>query len=129
MPLGGGAGANEAHALPEGESASERAWNMLKSMVNTTMIATYSDSALAPHLSFGSAELKAVFIEPFLVVGAALFWIGALPFVAVSLMGLKVWETLVALTSGKAVRPNPLILRRSVASNISGRSSAETAKV
>ena len=79
------------------------------------MIATYSDSALAPHHWFGSAELKAVFIEPLLTVGATLFWIVAIPFMAVPLVCLKIWDTAVALTSGRAVSSKSLFLRRRTA--------------
>lgn len=67
------------------------------------MIATYSDTALAPHYSFGSAELKAVFIEPLLTLGAALFWIVVIPFLAVPLVCVKIWDTAMALTSGGAL--------------------------
>lgn len=55
---------------------------------------------------------KAAVIEPLLIAGAALFWVLALPVVAISLVGVKIWEALVALSTGNAVRPNPLILRQ-----------------
>ncbi len=50
-------------------------------------------------------------VEPFLVVAVAIFWLVALPFVAVSLACVRIWDTLVALKSSKAASPNPLILR------------------
>jgi hypothetical protein len=78
------------------------------------MTTTFSDSALPPH-SFGFAEVRNALIEPVLVVGAALFWAVAIPFVALSLICVKIWDTLIALTSGAGVRPNPLILRRGLA--------------
>ena len=78
------------------------------------MTTTFSDSALPPH-SFSFAEVRTALVEPALVVGAALFWAVALPFVALSLMCVKIWDTLIALKSGSGVRPNPLILRRGLA--------------
>ena len=93
------------------------------------MITTYSDSALTTQ-SFGLSELKTTLLEPALVVGAALFWVAALPFVALSLMGVKIWDTLKALGSGSSVRPNPLILRTGLAkSSITVRNSARTARI
>ena len=78
------------------------------------MTTTFSDSALAPH-SFGLSELKAALLEPALIAAAAIFWVAALPFVALSLMFVKIWDTLKAIGSGATVRPNPLILRRGLA--------------
>ena len=93
------------------------------------MITTFSDSALTPH-SFGFAEVKTALVEPVLVVGAALFWLAALPFVALSLMCVKIWDTLMALKSGAGVRPNPLILRPGLAkSGPTVRSSPRTAQI
>ena len=57
------------------------------------------------------AHFRVAFLEPLLVASAALFWFLALPVVAISLMAFKIWEVLVALSLGNAVRPNPLILR------------------
>ena len=73
------------------------------------MITTYSDSALHTQ-SFGLTELKTALMEPALIRGAAIFWVAALPFVALSLMALKIWDTLKALGSGSSVSPDPLIL-------------------
>ncbi|MDQ3546801.1 MAG: hypothetical protein M3429_09870, partial [Verrucomicrobiota bacterium] len=65
-----------------------------------------------------------------LMVGAAIFWIAALPFVAFSLMAVKIWDTLMALVSGSTVRPNPLILRTGLAkSGLTLRNSARTARI
>lgn len=75
------------------------------------MITTYSDSAFTPHF-FGYAEARNALVEPALLIGAALFWAITLPFVAFSLMCVKIWDTLMALKSGEDIRPNPLILRR-----------------
>jgi hypothetical protein len=89
----------------------------------------FSDSALASQ-SFGFAELKTVLLEPALVLGSALFWVAALPFVAFFLMVVKIWDTMLALKSGAAVRPNPLILRRGLAkSGLAVRSSAQAAQI
>ncbi|MGI8891764.1 MAG: hypothetical protein ACR2G0_13415 [Chthoniobacterales bacterium] len=79
------------------------------------MITTYHDSVLSSDSSFGLAEWKTALVQPFLMVGAACFWIAALPFVAFSLMCVKIWDTLAAVVSGAGVRPNPLILRRGLA--------------
>ena len=70
------------------------------------MTTIYSHSALTPR-PFGLSELKAILIEPFLVVGVSVFWIVTLPFTAVSLLVVKVWD----IVSGYS-RANPLILRR-----------------
>ncbi len=93
------------------------------------MITTYSDSALHTQ-SFGLAELKTALVEPALIVGAAIFWVAALPFIALSLMAVKIWDTLKALGSGSSVRPNPLILRTWLAkSSLTVRNSARTARI
>ena len=55
-------------------------------------------------------------IEPLLIVAVAAFWLVALPFVPVSLGCVKIWDALVAMKSGSAVRLNPLFLRRGRAS-------------
>ena len=70
------------------------------------MTTTYSDSALAPRSSFGSSELRTLLIQPLLVVGVSTFWLVTLPFVAVSLLWVKVWDAIACH------RTNPLILRR-----------------
>jgi hypothetical protein len=68
----------------------------------------FSNSAL----HFEISGLKALLIEPLFAAGAAAFWLCALPFVAVSLLAVKVWDVLVAVVTGHALRPNPLILRQ-----------------
>lgn len=78
------------------------------------MITIFSDSPLTPQ-PFGFAELKTVLVEPALALGAAFFWIAALPLVAFFFMCVKIWDTLIALASRAGVRPNPLILRRGLA--------------
>lgn len=75
------------------------------------MITTsFANPTLSPEPALN--HLKTALLEPVLVAGAAIFWLLALPVVAVWLMALKIWEVLVALSLGNAVRPNPLILRR-----------------
>jgi hypothetical protein len=74
---------------------------MTSSFVNPTL-------AAEPTLT----HFKTAILEPLLITGAALFWVLALPVVAVSLMAVKIWEVLVALSLGNAVRHNPLILRQ-----------------
>ena len=81
-----------------------------------TMITTYSDSAFAVD-SLGLSELKNTVLEVALIGGAGVFWIAALPFVALSLMLVKIWDTVKAVASGAPVRPNPLILRRGLVRN------------
>jgi hypothetical protein len=101
---------------------------------HTTMTTIFPDSALAPQPSpVGFSELKAVLLEPLLVLGVSLFWIVALPFVAVSLMLVKIWDTVVALSTGTAAQANPLILRHGGAPKdiaaLSDRKSARTAEI
>jgi hypothetical protein len=73
------------------------------------MTTSFANPSLSPEPALN--HFKAAVFEPVLVAGAALFWVLALPVVAVWLMALKIWEVLVALSLGHAVRPNPLILR------------------
>ncbi len=56
--------------------------------MNTTTI--YSP-ALTPR-PFGLPNLKAILIQPFLILGVSLFWIVTLPIAAVSLVAIKVWD-------------------------------------
>jgi len=56
--------------------------------------------------------LHMILVEPLLVVATAVFWLLALPLVAVSLGSVKIWDALVALNSGEIATPNPLILRK-----------------
>ncbi|HEY3661805.1 MAG TPA: hypothetical protein VGL24_01485 [Chthoniobacterales bacterium] len=113
-----------APALYQGENRLNRNQNTI-----TAMTTTYSNSALAPQ-SIGLNEVKTALLEPALVVGAAIFWVAALPFVALSLMAVKIWDTLKALGSGSSVRPNPLILRSGLAKgSLTVRSSARTARI
>jgi hypothetical protein len=88
----------------------------------------FSASALTPH-SLGFSELKIVLIEPALVVSAVFFWVAALPFMALSLRCVKIWDTLMALKSAAGVRPHPLILPHGLAKGApSRRSSARKAQ-
>ena len=88
------------------------------------MTTTFSNSAL--ETESGLSTLKSAVIEPVLMAGAATFWVAALPVVAVSLMGVKIWDTVAGLVSGSADRSNPLILRRGLAKgSLAGRSSAQ----
>ena len=75
------------------------------------MSTAYFDSNLesaSPSVFF---QLQTFLIEPLLVVAVGAFWLVALPFVAVSLAGVKIWDALVALKSSNAALPNPLFLR------------------
>ena len=89
------------------------------------MTTTFSDTVLAPH-SFGLSELKNTLLEPALLAGAALFWVAALPFVALSLIFVKVWDTLEAIGSRASVGQNPLILRQR---SLTARSSPEASRI
>ena len=57
------------------------------------MSTTYPQSAL-PSRPFGSSELKAALLEPFLILGVSAFWIVTLPFAAVALLCVKIWDAL-----------------------------------
>ena len=74
------------------------------------MTTSFVNPSLAPEPNL--PQFKAAVLEPLLVAGAALFWVLALPVVAISLVAVKIWEVMVALSLGNAVRPNPLILRQ-----------------
>lgn len=73
------------------------------------MTTTFADSSLKTQSVSG---LKTVLVEPALIAGAAVFWVAALPFVALSLGGVKVWDAMKRISAGP---PNPLILRRGLA--------------
>ena len=89
---------------------------------------TFSDFALTPQ-SLGFSNLKIALVEPALMVSAVFFWVAALPFVALSLRCVKIWDTLRALKSAAGVRPNPLILRDGLTkSALARRSSARKAQ-
>jgi hypothetical protein len=64
-----------------------------------------------PALVTPATDWKAILAEPFLLLGVSAFWLVTLPFAAVALLGVKVWDGAVALTR-EASRKNPLILRR-----------------
>ncbi len=74
------------------------------------MTSTYSHSAL-PTPSTGSTQLKSILLEPLLIVGACAFWLVTLPFAAVSMLCLNLWDTAVSF-SRRHAHSNPLILRR-----------------
>ncbi|CAN5414670.1 hypothetical protein BH20VER3_BH20VER3_03520 [soil metagenome] len=96
------------------------------------MTTTFTNPALTPETSFGLAEMKSLLIEPFLILGSACFWIIALPFVAFSLMCVKVWDTILALKPGQNARQNPLILRRGLAKGgvaVRGAGATRTAQI
>jgi hypothetical protein len=76
------------------------------------MNTAYLDTNLSSDTTSRSGLLRTILLEPILTVASAAFWLVALPLVAISLACVKVWDTLVALQSSKAVLPNPLILRR-----------------
>ena len=72
------------------------------------MMTTYSNSNLNRGPAFGLPELKTALLEPVLVVSVSAFWIATLPVAVVSMLCLKLWDSV----SGRAARDNPLILRR-----------------
>jgi hypothetical protein len=69
-------------------------------------------SGLTTRQATGFSQVKTILIEPFLIVAVAAFWLIALPFVAASLVCVKVGG---AVESGSATQPNPLFLRQSPA--------------
>jgi hypothetical protein len=91
---------------------------------------TNAISALGSLSWFANANLKAVLLEPLMVIGTGLFWLCVLPIAAVGMLMLKVSQTTLALVSGQMVRPNPLILRKgSIAKAFLRRRVARTAEV
>jgi len=58
------------------------------------------------------ADAKSILLEPLLFVATGFFWLCALPFAAVAMLIVVVSQAIVALLSGRMVRPNPLILRK-----------------
>ena len=75
-----------------------------------SMITTFSEAAFAGQSS-GFSSRAVSLLEPAMTVGTALFWCIALPFVAFSLMCVKVWDTIVGFFPGAAAGSNKLILR------------------
>ena len=82
-------------------------------MVNMT--ATYFDtnSEYQPAAEF--SYVKAILLEPALIAVVAVFWALVLPFVAVSVACVRVWDSLVAIKTRVAIPSNPLFLSRSAA--------------
>lgn len=76
------------------------------------MTTTYFPSELDPQTGSVFSEMKAVLLEPVMIAGVAAFWLVTLPFVAMSLTCVRVWDTLVAMKSSQGAQSNPLILRR-----------------
>jgi hypothetical protein len=76
------------------------------------------DSGFGPQPASGFSQVRTVLIEPLLMVAVAAFWLVALPFVAVSLVCVKIWDALVTMKSGIAAPRNPLFLRRGVDAQI-----------
>ena len=74
------------------------------------MITTFSETAFAAQSS-GFSSRAVSLLEPAMTVGTALFWCIALPFVAFSLMCVKVCDTIVGFFPGAGVSSNKLILR------------------
>jgi hypothetical protein len=74
------------------------------------MTTTFSHSVLSRQTS-DLAGFMIVLAEPGLAIGAALFWVAALQLVALALLVVKIWDTVLALASASGIRPKPLILR------------------
>ena len=72
------------------------------------------DSALTLQC-LGFSDLKIALLERALVVCAVFFWIAALPFVALSLRCVEIWDKLTALKPAADVPSNPIILRHALA--------------
>ena len=70
------------------------------------MTTTYSHSTLDSQPSF---DWKAFLAEPFLIIATSAFWLVTLPFVALAVFSVKIWDTATGFSQRQA---NPLILRR-----------------
>lgn len=79
------------------------------------MTTVYSNSSVADR-SFGLADLKSLLLEPFLVLGVSAFWLLTLPFAAVAMLAVKIWDKC-APSLNRANSAHPLILRRGAASD------------
>lgn len=79
----------------------------------TYMSTTLFDSEFATEPASRFSWAKAIFVEPLLTLAVAAFWLVTLPFVAVSLVCVKIGDALVAMESASEVRLNPLFLRSS----------------
>ena len=77
--------------------------------------ATCFDSEIVSQPGSGFPQVKSMLLEPLLTVAFAAFWLVALPFVAVSLVCVKVGDSLTAMEAGSPARSNPLFLRSSSA--------------
>jgi hypothetical protein len=87
-----------------------------------------SDSDISSNCRFHQGGGRWRFAEPVLAIGVALFWLVALPFGAALLALVKVWDTCIALLTGHAIRPNPLILRIGPAQSSAAESSPQAAR-
>jgi hypothetical protein len=72
------------------------------------MLTTYSNPGFEAH---PENKLHSILIEPFLVLGVFAFWVVTLPVAAVSMLGIKTWDAVIAFKH-RAFRANPLILSR-----------------
>lgn len=108
-----------------------RACKLLKVMMS--MSTTGLDSVLESQPASGFARVKTILLEPLLIAAVAAFWMVALPFVAMSLVCMKVGDALTAMEAGSPARSNPLFLRGSRAPEgtliVSSRSPARTGHV
>lgn len=97
------------------------------------MSTTGLDSVLESQPASGFARVKTILLEPLLIAAVAAFWMVALPFVAMSLVCMKVGDALTAMEAGSPARSNPLFLRGSRAPEgtliVSSRSPARTGHV
>lgn len=64
----------------------------------------------------GLTNLKSVLLEPVLVIGACLFWLGVLPITGVFCAGVAVYDKISSLKGREIhlpdLRHNPLVLRK-----------------
>ena len=80
----------------------------------------YGDYMNATKFEQGSASsavhqptlLHSILVEPLLVGATVTFWLLALPFVAVSLACVKIWDAFIALNSINAATPNLFLRNR-----------------
>ncbi|MEO7168454.1 MAG: hypothetical protein ABI787_04075 [Spartobacteria bacterium] len=84
------------------------------------MTATFAHLQPESQQPFGLSQLKAIIVEPFLVVATCVFWIAVLPVTGIFCAGVAVYDKVASLRAPEIRLPdlrsnpgaNPLVLRR-----------------
>ncbi len=87
------------------------------------MTATFSQLSPESQQPFGISQLKAIIVEPFLVVATCAFWIAVLPVTGIFCVGVAVYDKVASMRAPELRLPdlrsnpgaNPLVLRRKAA--------------